>query len=33
MTTMNTYGGVVTDEMSVAHSKIVRLALPTTDLQ
>jgi integrase len=26
-TTMNTYGDVVTDEMSQAHSKVVRLAL------
>jgi len=28
-TTRNTSGDVVTDEMSVAHSRIVRLALPT----
>jgi integrase len=27
-TTMNTYGDLVTDEMSEAHSKVVRMALP-----
>jgi integrase len=27
-TTMNIYGDVVTDEMSQAHSKVVRMALP-----
>jgi integrase len=31
-TTMNTYGDVVTDEMSQAHSKVVRMALPRLDL-
>jgi integrase len=30
-TTMNTYGDVVTDEMSQAHSKVVRLALSRTN--
>ena len=31
---MNAYGDVVTDEMSQAHSKVVRLALSQkTDLQ
>lgn len=29
-TTMNVYGDVVTDEMSQAHSKVVRLAIPRT---
>ncbi|HEV2729846.1 MAG TPA: hypothetical protein VGV15_07425 [Terriglobales bacterium] len=28
-TTMNTYGDAVTEDMLQAHSKIVRLALPT----
>jgi integrase len=30
-TTMNTYGDVVTDEMSQAHSKVVRMALSRTN--
>lgn len=30
-TTMNTYGDVVTDEMSQAHGKVVRLALSRTN--
>jgi integrase len=28
-TTLNVYGDVVTDEMAQAHSKVVRLAIPT----
>jgi integrase len=27
--TLNVYGDVVTDEMAQAHSKVVRLAIPT----
>jgi integrase len=29
-TTFNIYGDVVTNEMAQAHSKVVRLAIPTT---